>query len=208
MRLALLSSVLVFTVSVNTPTPAQTPNLELQAGLGYARVFDGGGISFAAAVEHSLSSPASALQHSFGGSLWYAHTTIATAPDDPYGRHIVGLGLRYQIGLGTCCRGIRPFLAVPVQVLQSRIPDRSNLVAAALRVTGIPDSPPPRPVEDRIGSEWGWSTGLELGVKLGLSERVSALTSVQGLYQNIYGRGTRNGAWNWHGGITYQIGRS
>ena len=63
---------------------------------------------------------------------------------------------------------------------------------------------PPTPVEDRMGSEWGWGTGLEAGFRIGLSPQLSAQASAQGLYQRIYESGTRNGAWTIHGGITYQ----
>jgi hypothetical protein len=178
--------------------------VEVQAGLGYARVFDGGGISFEAGLERHLSSPASRLQHALGGSLWYARTAIASAPDNPDRREITGLGVRYQIGLGR--RSVRPFLAVPVQLLLSSIPDRADLAGPGLLASEIPDTGPPSPVEDLVGSEWGWGAGLELGVRVALGSSLSAHTSVQSLYQDIYADGTRHGAWNWHAGLTYQLG--
>jgi len=208
MRAALFPLVLVSAAAFNSPALAQAPGVELQAGLGYARVFDGGGLSFAAAVERSLSSTASALHHALGGSFWYAHTSIASSPNDPEGRHILGLGLRYQMGLGSCCRSVRPFLAVPVQLLRSNIPDRAALLAADLLLTGIPNPSAPTPIEDRIGAEWGWGAGLELGFRFGLGRQLSAQTSVQGLYQDIYAASATNGAWSWHAGLTYTFGRS
>ena len=57
-----------------------------------------------------------------------------------------------------------------------------------------------------MGSEWGWGTGVELGVRLGLSSQLTAQTSVLGLYQQIYESGNRNGAWTIDGGISYQPG--
>jgi hypothetical protein len=57
-----------------------------------------------------------------------------------------------------------------------------------------------------VGSEWGWGAGLELGVQVALGSSLSAHTSVQSLYQDIYADGTRHGAWNWHAGLTYQLG--
>jgi hypothetical protein len=205
MRAALLSIALSSTVTFVSSASAQTAGLELQAGLGYARAFDGGGPSFAAALEHPLSAPTSRVQHALGGSLWYSHMSIASGYTA--GRHLMGVGMRYQLELGRCCRSVRPFLAVPVQVLHSNIPERADLQGANLLISGIPDPGLPTPVEDRMGDEWGWGTGLEVGFRIGLSQQLSAQTSVQGLYHRIYESGTRNGAWTIHGGITYQPGR-
>jgi len=200
MRAALLSIVLTSSLSFGSPVTAQTSSLELQAGLGYARAFDGGGPSFIAAVERPLSATTSTLQHALGGGLWYSHMSIASGYTA--GRDLMGLGLRYQLQLRA--GRVRPFVAVPLQVLRSNIPARATLQSASLSVSGIPDLGPPTPVEDRMGSEWGWGTGLEAGFRIGLSPQLSAQASAQGLYQRIYESGTRNGAWTIHGGITYQ----
>jgi hypothetical protein len=180
----------------------QAPAVELQAGVGYARLFDAGGISFAAAVDRHLSPASKKWQHALGGSLWYAHTGIASAPNDPEGRHVLGLGVRYQLGL-LGAKSFRPFLAVPLQLLHSSIPDRTTLQSTSLLLQGVPDPGPSRPVEDHIGGEWGWGTGLELGFRIGVSKDLSAQTSVQALYQDIYESGSRHGAWNWHAGLSY-----
>jgi hypothetical protein len=200
MQIALLSMVLISTLTFATSTAAQSSGLELQAGLGYARAFDGGGPSFTAAVERPLSAPTRTVQHALGGGLWYSHMSIASGYTA--GRHLLGLGLRYQLQLRA--GRARPFVAVPLQVLRSNIPERATLQSASLSVSGVPDPGPPTPVEDRMGSEWGWGTGLEIGLGIGLSPQLSAQTSVLGLYQRIYESGTRNGAWTIHGGITYQ----
>jgi hypothetical protein len=200
MRAALLSIVLISTLTFVSSLTAQSSGLELQAGLGYARAFDGGGPSFTAAVERPLSAPTSTLQHALGGGLWYSHMSIASGYSA--GRDLMGLGLRYLLQLRA--GRVRPFVAVPLQVLRSNIPVRATLQSASLSVSGIPDLGPPTPVEDRMGSEWGWGTGLEAGFRIGLSPQLSAQTSMQGLYQRIYESGTRNGAWTIHGGITYQ----
>jgi hypothetical protein len=201
-RAALLSIVLITPFTFVSSVWAQTSGLELQAGLGYARAFDGGGVSFAAAVEHPFSTPTSRVQHALGGSLWYSEMSIASAPGSSNERRLTGLGMRYELQVRA--GRARPFLAVPLQVLRSSIPERATLQSATLSVAGIPDPGPPTPVEDRMGDDWGWGTGLELGLRVGLSPRLSAQTSVQGLYQRIYESGTRNGAWTIHGGISYQ----
>ena len=201
MRAALLLVVLTFTFV--SPATAQTSGLELQAGLGYARAFDGGGLSFAAAVERPIAGQTSSLQHALGGSLWYSQLSIGSAPGSSNERRLMGLGMRYQMELRRCCGRVHPFLAVPVQVLRSDIPDRSTLQASML-AQGVPDHDPAAPVEDRTGAEWGWGAGLEIGFRLGLLPQLSAQTSVLGLYHRIYEGGNRNGAWTLHGGISYQ----
>jgi hypothetical protein len=202
MRAALLSIVLTFTLTFVSPVTAQTAGLELQAGLGYARAFDGGGVSFAAGIENPLSSSTSRLQHALGAGIWYSEMSIASAPGTSNQRHLTGLGMRYQVALRA--GRVRPYLAVPVQVLRSNIPDRTDIVSGSLSVSSVPDMGAPTPVEDRVGSAWGWGAGLELGFRLGLSPQLSAQTAVQSLYQRIYESGTRNGAWTIHGGFTYQ----
>jgi hypothetical protein len=209
MRAALFSVVFTCIISLVSPAAAQSSGLELEAGLGYARAFDGGGLSLAAALERPLSGPTSGVQHALGGSLWYSQMSIGSQPNSSNERRLLGIGMRYQLELRACCGSARPFIAVPVQVLLSDIPDRATLaLPAALSVTGVPEPGLPTPVEDMVGSEWGWGTGLEVGFRIGLSQNLSAQTSVQGLYQRIYESGTRNGAWTIHGGITYQPGRA
>ena len=148
---------LVVTVTLSSVALAQGPGVEVQAGLGYARVFHGGGISFAAAAERPITSDSSALRHALGLSLWYANTTVASTPDAPGGRELVGL-------------------------------------------------PGSFPVEDRGGAAWGWGAGLELGIRVALGDQLSAQTSVQGMYQDIYAASTMSGAWTWHAGVTYRFG--
>jgi hypothetical protein len=205
MRLIHLTFIL--TLWFPTSLAAQAGGIQLQAGLGYARVFDGGGFSLAAGADRTLSSPDRSLQHAVGAGIWYAETTIASDPDDPYGRRMLGLGLRYQLGFGACCRLLRPYVAVPVQLLRSNIPDRTFLVPAPqLSLSAIPDSPAPRPVEDRIGAEWGWGLGLELGLRLRIDDRLGAQTSLLGMHHDIYQSSTRDDAWSWHAGLSYRLG--
>jgi hypothetical protein len=198
---AALTLIFVGAAGLTSEIRAQAPRLELEAGLGYARVFDAGGISFAAALHRSLTPASTTWQHALGGSLWYAHTGISSAPDDPEGRHILGLGIRYQLSLRA--KSFRPFLAVPLQLLQSNIPDRTTLLSTSLLLHNVPDPGPSRPAEDLVGAEWGWGTGLELGLRIGVAKNLSAQTSVQALYQDIYESGSRHGAWNWHAGLSY-----
>jgi hypothetical protein len=187
-------------VSVAT---AQSPAVKLQAGLGYARAFDGGGISLTAAVERPLSAQTSKVQHGLGGGLWYARTDVRSNPGQ---REILGLGMRYQLELGPTARGAKLFLAVPVEVLLSHVPDFAALQGASALASAVPEPGPPAPIENRVGSEWGWGAGLELGVRGRVAQRLSAYTSVQGLYQDIYGAGARGTVWNWHAGITFGMG--
>ena len=179
---------------------AQDPGMQFGAGLGYARMFDAGGVSFTAAVDRPVAPQSGKLRHAVGGTFWYAHTDIASNPADPQGREILGVGVRYSLGFGPT--GL--FLALPVQLLHSSVPDRPILDASTGR-HGIPEPPPEPPAEDRLGSAWGWGAGLELGFRVALAAQLSAQTSVQGLYQDIYAESRDHGAWNWHAGLTYHF---
>jgi hypothetical protein len=200
MRTTLVAMV-ICTIAAPSQIQAQAP-VELKAGLGYARMFDAGGVSFAANVDRLLT-PGARLQHAVGGSFWYAHTGIASRANDPYGRHVLGLGVRYQLALGSA-ESFRPFVAVPVRILRSSIPDRTDLLPASFRF-GVPEPPPPTPVEDLVGSEWGWGSGLEVGFAVGLGGRLRGQTSVELLYQDIYRGESSNGAWTWHAGLSYAL---
>jgi hypothetical protein len=192
-----------------SPLRGQSTGLELQAGLGYARAFDGGGLSFAAAVERPLSDTGSRVQHALGGSLWYSEMSVGSAPSSSLDRRMFGIGVRYQLELRNCCGRARPFFAVPLQLMQSSIPERADLAGAGSLLAGsVPDPGPPIPVEDHMGADWGWGTGLEAGFRVNLSQRVSAHSSAQGLYHRIYEAGTRHWAWSWHAGLSYALGGS
>jgi hypothetical protein len=195
--------VLLSTTAIAASLPAQSPALSLQAGLGYARVFHAGGVSLAAALDRAFSPQPSAVQQAVGGSFWYAHTGIASLPNDTEGRDLYGIGLRYKVAF-RASRLFRPYLAVPVQLLHSRISDRAELLSA--NVSRVPQLPAAGPVEDRVGGEWGWGTGLEIGLRVGGEKRLSAQTAAQVLYQDIYDSGNQKGAWNWHAGLSYALG--
>ena len=55
--------------------------------------------------------------------------------------------------------------------------------------------------ENGVGAQ-----GLES--RLVASNRVGAQTSVQVLYQDIYGSASPNGGWNWHISLSYAFGGS
>ncbi|MFL5461938.1 MAG: hypothetical protein ACJ8A6_11330 [Gemmatimonadales bacterium] len=204
---ALMVSLVTFGLPSQLLAQAFAP--EFQAGFGYARLFDANGYSFSAALDQPLSSGRSTVRQALGGGFWYAHTGVASVPDTPeVGRDLFGLGLRYSLGFLNNA-SFRPFVAVPLQVLHSQVSDNrptADLLAGAL--SGVPQAPPPPPVEDQIGGEWGWGTGLEAGLRLIASERVGVQTSVQVLYQDIYGSDSRNGGWNWYAALSYAFGGS
>ncbi len=204
-----LPKISLIILALSSQVTAQTLAPDLQAGIGYARAFDAGGYSLLATLDQPLSSTSSSVRQALGGGIWYAHTGLASVPESPdVDRDLVGIGLRYSLGF-LPSRSLRPFVAVPIEVLHSQVTD--HRIFADLRsgaVFDVPELPPPPPVEDQVGGEWGWGTGLEMGLRLAASKRVSAQTSVQVLYQNIYGSDSRNGAWNWHAGMTYAFGGS
>jgi hypothetical protein len=184
----------------------QSSSLELQAGLGYARAFDGAGISFAAALERPLSDTASRVQHALGGSLWYSEMSVGSAPSSAPDRRMLGIGVRYQLELRNCCGQVRPFLALPLQLMQSSVPESSTLPGTGGLLAGrVPEPDPPVPPEDQPGTDWGWGTGLEIGFRVNVSGPMSAHSSAQALYNRIYESGTRHWGWTWHAGLSYAL---
>jgi hypothetical protein len=202
-----LASIILFLGSIpclSSISTAQSSNLELEAGLGYARVFDGGGFSLSAALDHPLGSTVAPLHHAVGVSLWYAHTKVASSSSESSRRDMLGLGIRYRLGWQSCCGPLHPFAAVPLQVLRSSIEDVPALVAQ-VAAHDVPELPGDIPTEDFTGAAWGWGAGLELGLEVGLAEGLNGETRVQGLYHDIYDGAASNTAWAWHTGLSYRF---
>jgi hypothetical protein len=202
-----LASIILFLGSIpclSSISTAQSSNLELEAGLGYARVFDGGGFSLSAALDRPLGSTTAPLHHAVGVGLWYANTKVASGDTEPPRRDMLGLGIRYRLGWQRCCGALHPFVAVPLQVLHSSIEDVPAL-QAHVASHGIPKPPPVIPTENVTGAAWGWGAGLELGLEVGLAEGLNGETAVQGLYHDIYDGATSNTAWAWHTGLSYRF---
>src|SRR5215210_569592 len=81
MQITPVSITLISAVCLVSAASAQSSSLELQAGLGYAHAFDGGGPSFAAAIARPLSATTSKLQQALGGSVWYSQMSIGSEPN-------------------------------------------------------------------------------------------------------------------------------
>jgi hypothetical protein len=139
-----------------------------------------------------------------GVSFWYAHTKIASAPEEPARRDLLGLGLRYRLGWQHCCGALHPFMAIPLQVLHSSIEDVPAL-QASVAAHNIPEPPAGIPSEDFTGAAWGWGAGLELGLGVGLTDGLTGETRVQGLYHDIHADASSNTAWTWHTGLSYRF---
>jgi hypothetical protein len=202
-----ISPVLFFIASISglsSISAAQSSKLELEAGLGYAKVFDGGGLSLSAALDRPLSAAVDPVHHAVGVSFWYAHTKLASQPEEPPRRDVLGLGVRYRLGWQRCCGALHPFVAVPLQVLRSSVEDVPGL-EANVAAHQIPEPPMETQSENFTGSAWGWGAGLELGLEVGLADGLNGETRVQGLYHDIYDGATSNTAWTWHTGISYRF---
>jgi hypothetical protein len=181
---------------------------EVDGKVGYAHIFRAGGFSFATGYRQALSAVTSPLQHRVGGDFWYANTDIASLTPGNASRNLVGLGARYEIEVTRCCGRLHPLMALPVQVLHSSVPVQPTAAApppgAALRLVPVPESS--LPAEDRSGSAWGWSAGVELGLRVSMGDQWHLQTSGTALYQDIYAQSTTHGAWIWHLGLGYRFG--
>jgi hypothetical protein len=202
MRVACLSCLASFLSGICLSAEAQTPGMEIEAGLGYARIFDGGGFSVSGVLDKPIGSGLEPIQQAVGFGLWYAQTKVASAQADLRHRNIFGTGVRYRVATQRCCGPVHPFLAVPLELLRSSIEEFTH-PAAALTSHAVPQPPPAQAIEDAPGGAWGWGTGLEFGVELSVARNLSCQTRVQGLYQDIYAGAATNTAWSWHAGLRY-----
>jgi hypothetical protein len=202
MRIACLPILAASLSGLCLSAEAQTPQLEIEAGLGYARIFHGGGFSVSGVLDKPIGSGLGPIQQAVGFGLWYAQTKIASAQADLRHRNIFGTGIRYRVATPRCCGPVHPFLAVPLQLLHSSIEEFTQPIVA-LTSHAVPQPPPTPPVEDAPGGAWGWGTGIEVGVELGVGRNLTCQTRVQGLYQDIYAGAATNTAWSWHAGLRY-----
>lgn len=179
---------------------------QVHGEIGYAHIFRAGGFSFTSGYLQPLNAPTSAVQHRVGGDFWYANTDVASQPPGNAARDIVGFGVRYDMELARCGR-LHPMLAIPVQALHSSIPTSETIAGdrAAAVVVPIPQSSP-LPPEDREGSAWGWSAGVEVGVRVMLGTYWHLQTAGTALYQDVYAGSSTNGAWAIHAGLGYRFG--
>jgi len=196
------ASLLVLCLACAGPAAAQ----QVHAGVGYARIFRAGGFSFATGYLQGLSGVTSPLQQRVGADFWYANPDVASRSPGNAARSLVGLGARYEIEVSRCCGRVHPLIALPVQVLHSSVPDRTDILASRAALLLVPGPESSLPAEDQTGSAWGWSAGVELGVRVSVGPRWNLQTSGTAMYQDIYAQSTTNGAWTWHLGVSYGFG--
>jgi hypothetical protein len=196
------ASLIVLCLACAGPAVAQ----QVHAGVGYAHIFRAGGFSFATGYLQGLSGVTSPLQQRVGADFWYANPDVASRGSGNAARSLVGLGARYEIEVLRCCGRVHPLIALPVQVLHSSVPELIVALPSGAALLLVPGPESTVPVEDQSGSAWGWSAGVELGVRVSVGSRWNLQTSGTAMYQDIYARSTTNGAWTWHLGLSYGFG--
>jgi hypothetical protein len=177
---------------------------EVQAGLGYAHIFGGGGFSFGLGYLQGLNPAGASVQQRVGASFWYANTDLASDAAGNAGRNLVGLGARYEVEMGRCCGPVHPLLAIPVQLIHSSVGERV-FPTEPLALSAIPEPGPTLSAEE-LTSAWGWGAGVELGAEMPLGAQWNLRTSGTAMYQDIYTESTTNAAWVLHLGATYRFG--
>jgi hypothetical protein len=196
------ASLIVLCLVCAGPAVAQ----QVHAGVGYAHIFRAGGFSFATGYLQGLSGVTSPLQQRVGADFWYANPDVASRSSGNAARSLVGLGARYEIEVSRCCGRLHPLIALPVQVLHRSVPDRTDILASRAALLLVPGPESSLPAEDQTGSAWGWSAGVELGLRVSVGTQWNLQTSGTAMYQDIYARSTTNGAWTWHLGVSYGFG--
>ena len=197
------ASLIVLCLACAGPAVAQ----QVHAGVGYAHIFRAGGFSFATGYLQGLSGATSPLQQRVGADFWYANPDVASrGPAGNAARSLVGLGARYELEVSRCCGRVHPLIALPVQLLHSSVPEMIVAQASRAALLLVPGPASSLPAEDQSGSAWGWSAGVELGVRVSVGTQWNRQSSGTAMYQDIYARSTTNGAWTWHLGVSYGFG--
>ncbi|HEY7637159.1 MAG TPA: hypothetical protein VH763_16530 [Gemmatimonadales bacterium] len=196
------AGLLVLCLSSGTPVYAQ----EVQAAVGYARIFGAGGFSFGLGYLQPLHLGSAPLQQRLGATFWYANTDVASLSSGNAARNLVGIGARYEVEATRCCGPVHPLLALPLQILHSSVEDRTVPVQDAIALRLIPEPPSTSSSENRPGSAWGWGAGVELGAEIPLAAQWNLRTTGTAMYQDIYAGSATNGAWLLHVGMTYRFG--
>jgi hypothetical protein len=196
------ASLIVLCLACASPAAAQ----QVHAGVGYAHIFRAGGFSFATGYLQGLGGVTSPLQQRVGADFWYANPDVASRTSGNAARSLVGLGARYEVEVSRCCGRFHPLVALPVQVVHSSVPEPIVALASGAALLLVPGPESQLPAEDQSGSAWGWSAGVELGVRVSVGPQWNLQTSGTAMYQDIYAQSTTNGAWTWHLGVSYGFG--
>ena len=143
----------------------------------YVRAFGGEGEGVAVEALRMLPFSLLGAQHSFGLSAWYTKADIASG--HPFGaqRTLGGVGVRWQIAIDTSGH-VRPFVAVPVQLMFSSIPGMGAFPTSF--------GSPTVPVADRGHQRTALSTGVGAGLKLNVTSGVGFRIGVERLYHRLF----------------------
>lgn len=166
---------LALSTSVNLQGQGRSGGTDIAVAGAYVRAFGGDGIGIQLQVSRVLGQSWLGAQHTFGGHLWYAQSEIATARDSGDGRTLLGIGVKWQTCFAVLDELLHPYIAVPVQFVQSRIPDRVGL-----------QQPGVMPIEDRVGNKTGLGAGVEIGTDLRIASAVSLRIGGTALYHTLF----------------------
>ena len=143
----------------------------------YARAFGGGGEGAAIQALRLLPVDLLGAEHSFGLSLWYARADIAGGA--PFGeqRTLSGVGVQWQTRFSVLGDHVQPYLAAPLQIIFSRIPDKVYLTDRLQPAT---------PASDRAHGEQSLSLGVGAGLGVNITSSVGFRIGVQRLYHRLF----------------------
>ena len=173
----LLGTVLLPTVVTELEAQRTDIKVAVTASAVYVRAFGGEGEGVAVEALRMLPVSLLGTQHSFGLSAWVTKADIASG--HPFGarRTLGGVGVRWQIAIETLSGHVRPFVAVPVQLMFSSIPDGFFLASFGS---------PTVPVADRGHHRTALSTGVGAGLELNVTSGVGFRIGVERLYHRLF----------------------
>ena len=157
---------------------AQEPfgGTDLAATGAYTRAFGGNGIGLELQVLRITGQSWLGGRHALGGHFWFARTDLRGGDISGERRTLLGLGVKWQSHFVVFGDFLRPFIAVPIQFIQSRIPSRGLLLGEPRTV----------PLEDRVGNSTGLAAGVEMGADLGVSSAAFLRIGGTALYHTLF----------------------
>ncbi len=178
LRHFLLGTVLLPTVVTELEAQRTDVKVAVTASAVYVRAFGGEGEGVAVEALRMLPFSLLGTQHSFGLSAWYTKADIASG--HPFGaqRTLGGVGVRWQAAIETLSGHVRPFLAVPVQLMFSSIPGMGAFPTSF--------ESPTVPVADRGHQRTALSTGVGAGLKLNVTSGVGFRIGVERFYHRLF----------------------
>ncbi len=149
----------------------------------YAQAFSGGGAGVGLQALREMPITFLHTKHSFGLSVWYSGTRIASGNALDKRRTLGGVGVQWEVSIADLANRVRPYVTVPVGLVFSSIPSPAFLTQPQLR--------PDLVAADRGHERAALSLGVGIGAVVRLSAGVGLRLEGRRLHHGLFKDGNR-----------------